>query len=391
MGKSLFEITEDHLETGMRGYPVGYCLTSTVDQEKGLFYVGQPVSELADRSPEEVIYLLYHGREGNEQEIKTFSQELQQRATCSPELIAQIQSLPREGHPMKWFATALLMAGMLEGTDDYREDCLNLIAKLPEIAATVINAHAGWNSKQPSNPSLGYMENFTHMLNVPNADTEALNEVFRLFNILHYDHGGGNLSVFVGKAIASGLEDLYGSLSGAMCALAGPRHGRANQENVRFVKSVLEDIGEEATEQKLDQYLRDKLAKKELIFGFGHAVLRVEDPRATTCYRIADAKYPNHPLVKTARLLRAVAPKILIEGHKVADPYPNVDAISGILLSAAGFPFSEYYTVLFGLSRCVGIAIQIVYERLEARDGKGLPIIRPKYFYKPRTAPVNAR
>ena len=80
---------------------------------------------------------------------------------------------------------------------------------------------------KPSNPELGYMENFTQMLNVPNADLEQLIRAFKLFNILHYDHGGGNLSAFVGKAVASGLEDMYGSIAAAMCALAGPRHGKA--------------------------------------------------------------------------------------------------------------------------------------------------------------------
>lgn len=120
------------------------------------------------------------------------------------------------------------------------------------------------------------------------------------------------------------------------------------------------------------------------IFGFGHAILRVEDPRATVLYEKAKTRYPNSPLIKIACLLRDAAPKVLKESPKVSNPYPNVDAISGVLLTEAGFPYPEYFPVLFGLSRVVGIGAQVVYERCEARQGKGLPIVRPKYLFKPQ-------
>jgi len=270
---------------------------------------------------------------------------------------------------------------MTEGTNDYREDCLNVIAKIPTIAAIVINHHAGWGGCNPSKPGLGYMENFAQMLNVPNANIEELTKVFRIFDILHFDHGGGNLSAFVGKSIASGLQDMYGSLSGAMCALGGPRHGKANQDSLNFVEEVLEEVGEEATPEYVEKLIRQRLENKQLVFGFGHAVLRVEDPRATVFYDLAQEKYSDNPLVKIALLLRTVGAKVLKENPKISNPYPNVDAISGTVLSAAGFPYSDYFTVLFGLSRCVGIARQIVYERLESREGKGTPIVRPKFYF----------
>ncbi len=382
MSEVLFEITKDNLETGLRGYPVGYCTTSTVDPMKGLYYVGHPVSEIDHWEPEQVIYLLYHGNEGMAEEVAKFSEDLRRRALCSPDLIKAIQQLPRHGHPMKLFSAALLLAGIFEGKNNYREDCLNLIAKVPEIAATVINYHADWGPTKASDPSLGYMENFTQMLNVPQADQERLSQAFKLFNILHYDHGGGNLSAFVGKAVASGLEDLYGSMSAAMCALAGPRHGKANQDCLVFVQQLNDELGEQATEEKLEAALRHKLDNNELIFGFGHAVLRTEDSRATLLYQVTQQYYPDHPLVKLAHLLRKVGPKVLKENPKISNPYPNVDAVSGILLTAAGFPYPDYYTVLFGLARVVGIGRQIVYEREEAREGKGTPIVRPKYFFK---------
>jgi citrate synthase len=379
----LFEITKDQLETGMRGFPIGYCTTSYVDPTKGLFYLKKPVSEFASWEPEQVIYLLYEGTPGTPQQVKAFSDDLCRRAKCAPEVIRHIQQLPCVGHPMKLFCAALLICGMFEGKNDYREDCLNLIAKTPELAAAVITHHAGWIMK-PSRPELGYMENFAQMLNVPNVSSEELTPIFKLFNILHYDHGGGNLSTFIGKAVASSLEDMYGSMTAAMCALAGPRHGRANQDSLEFVKKLLEEVGEDATAAQVEDALRKRLDNKELIFGFGHAVLRVEDARATVLYNIAEKKYREHPFVKIAHLLRQVGPMVLMENPKISNPYPNVDAISGSLLSAAGFPYPQYFTILFGLARVVGISVQVVYERCEARDGKGTPIVRPKYFFKER-------
>lgn len=382
--KVLFEITEAQLETGMRGFPVGYCTTSTVDPQRGLFYQEKPVSEIASWDPERVIYLLLYGHVPSDAQLREFIQNLNSRAKVSDKLIAEIRKLPREGHPMKLFSISLLLCAMEECTNNYKEDCLNIIAKLPVLVATVINHHAGWGGTRPSNPSLGYMENFTQMLNVPNADLKALTEAMRLFNVLHYDHGGGNLSTFVGKAIASGLEDMYGSLVGAMCALAGPRHGKANQDCLEFVEEVLKELGPNATNAQVEQLIRNRLANKQLIFGFGHAVLRVEDARATVLYEVAQKNYADHPFVKIALKLRSEGSKVLKEDPKISDPHPNVDAISGTVLVAAGFPYPQYFTVLFGMSRCVGIARQIVYERCEARDGKGTPIVRPKYIYKPQ-------
>ncbi|HPE84681.1 MAG TPA: citrate (Si)-synthase [Chlamydiales bacterium] len=379
----LFEITKDNLETGMRGYPVGFCPTSFVDPYKGLFYRGEPISELYLKSPEEVIFLLYKGHEPSDSELSKFKKDLCARAHLSQAVIKHIQMLPRQGHPMKLFCSALLILGMFEARDDYQEDCLNVIAKLPALVATVINYHAGWGETPSPEVDLGYMENFAHMLQVPGVSKGKLVEVMRLFNILHYDHGGGNLSTFVGKAVASGLEDMFGSLCSAMCGLAGPRHGRANQDCLEFVKEVLDAVGETASLSDVEQLIRDRLSSKQLVFGFGHAVLRAEDARATIFYDYSQKHFADHPLVKIALLLREAGPKVLKENPKISNPYPNVDAMSGTVLTAAGFGFPEYYTVLFGLSRCVGIATQIVYERTQARDGKGTPIVRPKYIYKP--------
>lgn len=382
MDKVLFEITEDQLETGLRGYPCGYCTTSYVDPEKGLLYAGRPVSELVNQSPEDVMSLLYFGEVSNQK--SDFVKELKKRAFLSSKTIAAIEALPKEGHPMKFFSAALLILGMIEGVNDYREDCLNVIAKIPHLTAVVINAHAGWGKTPTLEPELGYMESFTKLLQIPGKKNQELEQVFKLFNILHFDHGGGNLSAFVGKAVASGLEDMYGSLAASLCALAGPRHGKANQDALSFVEEVLQGVGENGTEKDVEAFLQKKLSMGELVFGFGHAVLKVEDPRATVLYEYAERHYAEHPLVKMVGLLRKVAPRILGENPKISSPYPNIDAVSGTLLTAAGFGYPKYFTVLFGLARCVGVSIQIVYERMEARGGKGTPIVRPKYIYRAR-------
>jgi citrate synthase len=382
--ETLFAITKDKLDTGLRGFPVGYCTTSHVDPQKGLFYTGKPVDELANREPIEVIYLLYYGKEGSTREVEEFAELISSRAIIHPEVVKAIYTMPRQGHPMKLFSAAILLLGMFETIGDYREDCINLIAKMPHLAACVINHHAGWGATPEPKPKIGYMENFAHMLKIPKGHVKELIPAFKLFNILHYDHGGGNLSTFVGKSVASGLADMYGSICSAMCALAGPRHGKANQDCLEFAIEVLDEVGENATAEQVEQLIRHRLATNQLVFGFGHAVLRVEDPRATVQYNFVKKYYPEHPLVKIALLLRSEGAKVLSENPKISDPHPNVDAISGTMLTAAGFAYSEYYTILFGLARSVGIAIQIVCDRLEARGGKGTPIVRPKYLYRPR-------
>jgi citrate synthase len=378
----LFQITKDKLETGLRGFPVGYCTTSFVDPQKGLFYIDRPITELVLWKPIQVIYLLYHGKEGSLQQVEEFYKNLAQRARCHEEAIAAIERLPRQGHPMKLFSASVLILGMFEATGDYRQDCLNLIAKIPHLTAAVINHHAGWGKTSDPQPELGYIESFAKMVHVPGANFHELTRAFSLFNILHFDHGGGNLSAFVGKAVASGLEDMYGSICSAMCALAGPKHGRANQDCLEFVRGVLEEVGENGTPAQVEALIRHRLANNQLVFGFGHAVLRVEDPRATIQYDFVKKHYLHHPLVKIALLLRTEGQKVLSENPKIADPCPNVDAVSGTMLTASGFGYPEYYTLLFGLARIVGISIQIVYERALARGGKGTPIVRPKYFFK---------
>lgn len=383
----LFSLTKAHLESGLRGVPVGYCTTSEVDPKKGVFYVGEPIQSLAHRQPEEVFHLLLHKRWPSAAELNAYVAELRRHQVPDPRVIDSLQGLPRQGHPMKWLLHALNMMGMVTGTGDYRKDATIMTAQLPAVVAAIFRIRSGWGAPIAPRNDLDYMGNFVHMLGVPGLDAAGnskLAKLMRVFAVLHIDHGGGNLSTFIGKSVASGLGDLYESLVAGMAGLASPRHGLANQECLEFVIECVQAVGGKLDEATVEQLIRDRLAKKQLIFGFGHAVLRVEDPRAAALCDLGEQLCPQDANYRMVQLLRKVAPKVLKENPKIANPYPNVDLGSGSLLMACGLKDPEYYTVLFGLSRCVGISAQIIYERLEARGGKGTPIIRPKYIYDPR-------
>jgi citrate synthase len=376
----LFTITRELLDTGLRGFPVGTCPISDVDAHKGLSYGGYPIAALADLEPEEVIHLLLRKKLPDPGTLAVFHGELVGQGPLHPGVIKMLESFPRDGHPMKWLIGGLVAMGMFENASDYRKDCLRVIAQLPELVAAIYRIRSGWGAPITPKPELGWVENFAHMLGAPGAKPE-LTRLLRVFMILHFDHGGGNLSTFVGKAIASGQEDMYGSLAGAMAGLAGPLHGMANQECLRFLKEVAVDIKDPSDLKEVGEYVEKRLATGGVLFGFGHAVLRVEDPRASVQYALGEQIATDDPLFRLAVSLRTVGVEALKKRPKINNPYPNVDAVSGSLLSACGLTDETYYTVLFGLSRCVGIASQIVWERTEARGGKGLPIVRPKYLY----------
>lgn len=370
--KVLFQITEAHLDTGMRGFPVSTVFTSEVDPQDGLHYVGYPIADLADLDPEAAIFLLFHKHLPSDAELAGFKAELVRRAKVDPRVIALITALPPEGHPMEWMIAALNFAGMLCKTGDYREDGLNVVAQMPELVAAIYRGRAGWGPPIQSEPERGLVENFVHMMGVPGADPAKLTRLMRVFYVLHMDHGGGNLSTFVGKAVASGKSDIYASLGAAMAGLYGPLHGRANQECLNFLDACGTNDPDE-----VEAFVRGEMAAGRSIYGFGHAVLRAEDPRAGVQYNLGRELCPDSPIFQRALVMRERAVKVLKESPKVKNPYPNVDAVSGSLLQACNLTDAEYYTVLFGLARCSGISAQIVDERLVHRNGKGVAIYRP--------------
>lgn len=370
----LFEVTRAHLNTGLRGFPVGTVRTSFVDPHKGLHYVGYPVTQIWDIDPEAAAYLLFNKELPTDEQLAAFKADLVARSAVDPVVFETLARLPKQGHPMEWLNTGLSLLGMTSKTGDYVEDAKNVVAQLPTLVAAIFRLREGWGDPIESKPELGLIENFVHMLGVPGGDPVRLTRLLRVFYVLHLDHGGGNLSTFTGKAVASGLADLYASLGAGMAGLSGPRHGRANQDCLNFLRGVGTTDPDE-----VEAFVRNRLANKGLVFGFGHAVLRAEDPRATVQYALGEEICGDDPLFKTALAMRERAVKVLKENPKISNPYPNVDAISGTLLQAVGLQNSDYYTVLFGLSRCTGIAAQIVDERTKFRGGKGVAIYRCKF------------
>ena len=370
----LMQITRGHLNTGLRGYPVGTVRTSRVDPWTGVSYVGYPMQDVAFKEPEAIVFLLFNKRLPTADELLEFKQDIIDRSTIDPRIFDLLKPLPKDGHPMEWLCAGLFYLGMTGKTGDWKEDALNLVARTPELIAAIFRIRSGWGDPIPGKPELGLVENFVHMLGIPGADNEKITKLLRSFYILHMDHGGGNLSTFAGKAVASGLADIFASMAAAMAGLYGPRHGRANQAGLNFVRKV-----GSSDPLDIERFIRAELAEGGLIFGYGHAVLRAEDPRATIQYLIGERICPDDPLFRTAAEMRKVAVRVLKENPKIANPYPNVDAVSGTLLNAVGFTDSDFYTVLFGWARIVGIAAQIVDERTVLRGGKGVPIYRSKF------------
>ena len=220
----LMELTKDSLESGLRGVPVGFCTTSAVEADKGLFYVGEPVEKIADRDPEDVIHLLLYKHWPDASEKAKFAQLLRDHSQVDPGVMASLKALPRAGHPMKWFLHAINALGMVYTCRDYRREAIDLIAKIPVVTAALFRIREGWGEPIAPRADLGYMENFVHMLGIPGQSAEQkqkLVKLMRVFEITHLDHGGGNLSTFIGKAVASGKADLYESITGAMAGLRG--------------------------------------------------------------------------------------------------------------------------------------------------------------------------
>ena len=375
--EELFTITTKHLNSGMRGIPVGTCQTSYVDPLEGVHYVGYPVGDLANMEEEDVIFLLLYKHLPSAEESITFRKELAHRAEEMPTgALRVLESLtPGSGHPMDWLSIGIMALGAAETTGDVRIDSMNLIARMPELMARILLLRgATQESLRPRKPELGLVENFVHMLGKDGEEAEKMTRVIKFFFILHMDHGGGNLSTFSGKAVASGRASVYASLASAMNALSGPLHGRANQSCLEFVQRI-----GTSDHSEIEKFVRSELAARRPIYGFGHGVLRAEDPRARLLIELGQQVCPDDPNFKIAKALREVVPEILKEIPKISNPYPNVDLASGSLLHSVGFRKPDYYTTFFGWARVAGICAQIMDER-KSRDGRGTPIYRPKYI-----------
>ena len=372
----MFTVHKSHLNTGLRGVPVGTCRTSFVTPTEGVHYCGYPIAELAHHSPEDIVYLLFNKELPTPAQSTQFKADLAGRGHVPETVAAVFHTLPKDGHPMDWLSVGIHTLGMLDTTGDWKEDALILIARMPRMMGLLFRIRDGRGENIPEDDlNASMVQRFVRTLAFEDVDHALMEQILATYLVLHMDHGGGNLSTFTGKAIASGHATVYSSIAGAMNALSGPLHGRANQSCLEFVLRIGTSDPDE-----VEAFVRGELAAKRPVFGFGHAVLRAEDPRATVQFELGEKLCPDDENFKIIRTLREVAPRVLSENKKISNPNANVDIASGALLHHVGFKDPTYYTTFFGWARVAGIGAQIIDERTVLRGGKGTPIYRPKYI-----------
>ncbi len=388
------DVTVAQAYGGMRGVKCMVWETSELDPYEGIRFRGFTIPELREKLPkapggeeplpEGIFYLLLTGELPTDEDVKMISEEWSKRSPLPDYLYEIMKAVPKDTHPMTQFSLAILAlqkesifaqryrAGMhkLEYWDPMFEDVMNLLAKLPLIAAYIYRRTYKDDIYIPPDFSLDWAGNFAHMLGV---EDPAFKELMRLYLVIHSDHEGGNVSAHTCHLVGSALSDAYYCLSAAMNGLAGPLHGLANQEVLRWIMDLMKDLGGIPTKEQLEKYIWDTLNAGKVIPGYGHAVLRKTDPRYTAQREFALKHLPDDPIFKVVSMVYEVAPDILMKHGKAKNPWPNVDAHSGCLLYHYGITEYDFYTVFFGVSRAIGVLSQLIWSR-----ALGLPIERPK-------------
>jgi citrate synthase len=384
--KKVSEVTVEQVLGGMRGVKSLICDTSEVSLDKGLIVRGIPILELTGKLPEEILWLLLTGELPNEKELKDLQDDLKKRSEVPDYIWSLLKAFPPDAHPMSMFDT-LITAMQRESKFFHKyeeglkkelyweytlEDSLDLIAKLPAVAAGVYRTRFSKGPVIKPDPKLDWAANYAYMLGV-NDNTTDWYDLMRLYMTLHCDHESGNVSAFTTHVVGSALSDPYYAVAAGLNGLAGPLHGLANQECLKFVMEVEEHFGGVPTDEELRNFTKERLDKGLVIPGYGHAVLRVTDPRFTAFVEFGKKHMPEDDTFVIVEKLFNIVPKVLMEQGKAKDPWPNVDAASGALLYHYGITEYIYYTVLFGVSRALGICSQLVMSR-----AMGEPITRPK-------------
>lgn len=394
----LSSVTLRQLMGGMRGVKCLPCFTSNVDPQQGITFHRYNIPQLIEKLPkaaggeqplpEGIFYLLLTGDIPTEADVAEITEEWKKRGKLPGYLIEVLDSLPTDQHPMTQFSTGILTLQhdsiftkkYREGMSKYDywdpmyEDVMNLLAKLPRIAAYIYRRSYKGGEQIDPDPNLDWGGNFAHMMGVEN---EEYKELMRLYLCLHCDHETGNVSAHTTHVVGSALSDAYYSLSAGINGLAGPLHGLANQEVLRWIMGVKEKLGGGVpTKEQLTEFLWDTLNSGQVIPGYGHAVLRVTDPRYTAQRNFALKYLPEDETFKIVSMLFELVPDILKEHGKAKNPWPNVDAHSGCLQVYYGVVEYDFYTVLFGVSRAIGVLTQLIWSR-----AMGLAIERPKSIY----------
>ncbi len=389
------KVTLSQVFGGMRGIKSMVWETSQLDPVEGIRFRGYSIPDLkellpkaegdAEPLPEGLFWLMLSGDLPTVEDVNWLSNQWRKRADVPSYVFEVMDSLPIDMHPMTQFTISIAAMqkesifarkydeGMhkSEYWDATYEDTMNLIAKLPRIAAYIFRRtfHNG-NHIAPDN-TLDWGANFAHMLGVNQLDFKSL---MRLYLTIHADHEGGNASAHATHLVGSTLSDAYLSLSAGINALAGPLHGLANQEVIRWIFTMLEEIGKEnPSAEEIEAYVRETLAKGQVIPGYGHAVLRQPDPRFMAQMHFAKEYIKDSNVVEVVWKCFDVVPKVLQELGKVKNPWPNVDAHSGALLVHYGLDQYSFYTVLFGVSRALGVLSSLCWSR-----ALGFPLERPK-------------
>merc|ERR1719321_2066735 len=252
------------------------------------------------------------------------------------------------------------------------EDALTLAAQIPIVAAKIYRRTFKDDTMPASRPDLDWAGNYAHLLGV--TEDPKFKEAIRLYLTLHADHEGGNVSAHTCHTVASALSAPFYSWAAGNCGLAGPLHGLANQECLSWLDNTMKELkGKEPTVEVITDFAKKTLAAGKVIPGFGHAVLRNTDPRYTLEHEFAKKNLPNDPVFKLADACLQAIPPVLKASGKAKNPWPNVDALSGTILQYYGLVEPDYYTVVFAVSRTLGVVSQLVWARLF-----GLPIERPK-------------
>jgi len=394
------EITVDMMYGGMRGMKGLVTETSVLDAEEGIRFRGYTIPECQELLPkapggqeplpEGLFWLLLTGDIPTEEQVRGLSADWAARAELPSHVVTMLNNFPSHLHPMAQFSAAMaalnseskFAKAYSEGVhkskywDTSFEDSMDLIAKLPVVAATIYNnLFREGAAPCPIDTSKDWSHNFTEMIGYKDP---MFTELMRLYLTIHSDHEGGNVSAHTTHLVGSALSDPYLSFCAGMCGLAGPLHGLANQEVLVFMEKVVEAVGLDATDDQMKEFVWSLLKSGQVVPGYGHAVLRKTDPRYTCQREFALKHLPDDKLFKLVSQLYMLVPPILLETGKVKNPWPNVDAHSGVLLQYFGMKEMNYYTVLFGVSRALGVTASLVWDR-----ALGLPLERPKSMSTP--------
>lgn len=379
------QVTVSQAFGGMRGIRGLICDTSRVPQDEGLIIRGTPLVKLLDKTPEEIFFLLLTGDLPSDDELNDFKAEIKKRKNVPSYVWDVLKSMPKDSHPMTMLSAAILVMQKEsvfakqydEGLkkDEYwkptLEDALNLVAKIPSIAAAVYRLRFDKGEIIAPDPESDWTGDYVKMLGLNGGDD--FYELMRIYLVAHCDHEGGNVSAFSTQTINSALSDIYYSISGGLNGLAGPLHGLANQESLKWILEVIEKYDGTPTHDQVKEIVKETLDAGKVIPGYGHAVLRVTDPRFTGFLDFGKKNFPDDPVFKTVAILYEVVPEELKKIEKIKNPWPNVDAASGSALYHYGLKEFSYYTVVFAISRTLGLAAQAVVNR-----GMMAPLIRPK-------------